>query len=152
MEKLAQFVKINSPDRRFPALCSCVDNLYGNGKTIGIHASDEKEAEEIDRRLWTYRQNSFIPHVRLGTVAGSLIEPVVIAAEGQQMPESDVLVVASRHYYDDWAADFEHVVDFAETYDKDLVERARTRFAKYREAGFRMRFDSEDVAEQRQGR
>ena len=33
---------------------------------IYVHASTEEQAKLVDEQLWTFRQESFIPHSRLG--------------------------------------------------------------------------------------
>ena len=140
MEKVAEFVQVTSPEAKMPLVCRVVERHYREGKTIAVHAGSADEAKEIDQTLWTYRQGSFVPHVRLAEAEEPLCEPVVIAVDGEAVPESDVLVCLSRSDPAQWIGQFDCVCDFAETYDEKLREAARQRFAAYRDAGYRMRY------------
>ena len=44
-------------------ICRLVEKGYKQGsKPIYIHFDSENEAKEFDSLLWTFRQESFIPH------------------------------------------------------------------------------------------
>jgi DNA polymerase-3 subunit chi len=48
-------------------ICRLVEKGYKQGsKPIYIHFDSENEAKEFDSLLWTFRQESFIPHTILG--------------------------------------------------------------------------------------
>ena len=43
--------------------CRLVEKGYKQGtSSIYIHCNNEEEANEIDALLWTFRQESFVPH------------------------------------------------------------------------------------------
>ena len=44
--------------------CDIVDLLFGQGKRVNIYTANDKEANFIDQLLWTFKQDSFIPHAR----------------------------------------------------------------------------------------
>jgi len=140
MEKTAEFIQLARPEDRVPLLCRTVERHYLRGNTVAVHLPDEAEAAELDQTLWTFRQNSFIPHVRLAAGEEPLLEPVLIACAGEQLPQSDVVVVASRTEPERWIGRFDYICDFAEVYDEKLRSAARERFAAYKAAGRRMRY------------
>lgn len=139
MEKVAQFIKLNSPERKLPLLCKWTEKHYEEGRTVAIHAADDDQAKKIDKKLWTFSQSSFVPHVIL--IEGEdAAEPVLIAVGDQEVPDSDVLMVASGRDPDGWMGRFERVYDFAEIYDSDLRLAARKRFKAYQDGGYSMKF------------
>lgn len=140
MEKVAEFIQLKSPDRKLPLLCRVAEKNFRRGNTVAIHASDEDQAEQIDGKLWTFSQNSFVPHAILERAREPVIEPVLIVFGDEQVPDSDVLMIASGRRPDGWLGRFPHVYDFAEIYDQDLRLAARERYKKYQEAGYRMKF------------
>jgi DNA polymerase-3 subunit chi len=53
---------------------------HGQGSKVLIVAQDQAEAEKMDERLWTYEQNSFVPHAVAGG-ADQDQEPVLISVD-----------------------------------------------------------------------
>ena len=139
-EKVAEFVELASADERLRLASQWVERLYERGRTVAVHAADRGQASEMDKVLWTFKQNSFIPHGIAGEVEEPVIEPVLIAAGDDEMPDSDVLVVVSDEGREAWMDEFDHVYDFAPLYSDELKKDARRRFKAYQEAGFRMRY------------
>jgi DNA polymerase-3 subunit chi len=111
---------------------------------LSIYTPDAAEASKQDDILWTFRQNSFIPHVRLEKASEPLIEPVIIFGrsddEAIAQAEADVLILATADGIPAWFTRFDHVYDFAEVYDEARSQAARGRFAACKAAGYRMRF------------
>ena len=60
---------------------------FGN---IYVHASTEEQAKLIDEQLWTFRQESFIPHCRLGNK--NYNEPITIGCEAYPDANFDVII------------------------------------------------------------
>ena len=140
MEKVAQFIKLKSPDQKLTLLCRWAEKHFQEGRTVAIHAADEDQAEDIDKKLWTFSQSSFVPHVILAEAEEPLVEPVLIVVGDEDVPESDVLMVASGREPDGWLGRFPRVYDFAEIYDTDLRLAARERFKAYKDGGYSMKF------------
>ena len=155
-EKVAEFIELASPAQKLEQMCLRITRCYRNGQTVAVYAPDTGEAAELDNALWTFRQNSFVPHVRLEEAEGvwrtlyaavrveeadePLIEPVLIFSGEPGDLAADVLFVASVEGDLPWFVRFPHVYDFAPVYDDELKAAARQRFNTYKEAGYRMRF------------
>lgn len=139
-EKVAEFIELASPAQKLEQMCLRITRCYRNGQTVAVYAPDTGEAAELDNALWTFRQNSFVPHVRLEEADEPLIEPVLIFSGEPGDLAADVLFVASVEGDLPWFVRFPHVYDFAPVYDDELKAAARQRFNTYKEAGYRMRF------------
>ena len=140
LERLAEFIELRSAEDKVPLVCSRTARHYERGETVSIFAPDETEAVELDASLWTFRQNAFIPHVRLEQADERLIEPVVIFSADPGEVQSDVLILASADALPEWFDRFPHIYDFAVLYDERLRQSSRGRFAACQAAGYRMRF------------
>ena len=56
-------------------VCRLVERGYKQGVSpIYIHCNNEDEAKEFDKLLWTFRQESFVPHSLIDEKNGSPIE------------------------------------------------------------------------------
>ncbi len=139
-EKVATFAELLSPEEKLRLVCTWTERHYQQGETVAIYAPDQAEAQELDAALWTFRQNSFIPHVRLEEVEEPLIEPVVIFSGDPGEVQMDVLIVASADGLPSWFDRFHRIYDFAVVYDEGLRQAGRDRYSACKDAGYRMRF------------
>jgi len=140
MEKVAEFIELRSPGEKLPRICARAAQHYEQGQTVSIYAPDAAEAEALDDLLWTFQQNSFIPHARLEKAAEPLIEPVVLFSNAPEGAESDVLILATAGDLPAWFEAFRHIYDFAPAYEEALRDAARRRYAALKAAGYHMRF------------
>jgi len=139
-ERTAEFVELQSPEQIAELVCAVALQHVERGETVAIHARDDALAGELDGALWTFRQNSFVPHVRLTEAEDPLLEPVLIFTGEPGDLQADVLVMTPEGDVPDWFAGFAQVYDFAPVYDEDLKQAARQRYAACKDAGYRMRF------------
>jgi DNA polymerase-3 subunit chi len=47
---------------RLRLTCRLIEKAYKNRHRIYVHADTEKTAHQLDEMLWTYREDSFLPH------------------------------------------------------------------------------------------
>jgi DNA polymerase-3 subunit chi len=139
-DKVAEFIELRSRADKLPQVCVRTALHYEAGQTVAVYTPSEAEASELDDLLWTFRQNSFIPHVRLTAAVEPLIEPVVIFSSNPDDAMSDVLILASVDELPEWSSGFPHIYDFAEVYDEAHSQAGRRRYAALKAAGYRMRF------------
>ncbi len=129
-----EFVKLNRPERA-KILCDLAEEFYLKGHRVLVLVQDENQGITLDRFMWTWNKGAFIPHVYDNGSVDSHDEPVVIVDEDQNPNGADVLIMGAV-CDDDFVRQFKHVVDFAETYDDELLEKSRERFRSYRAHGF----------------
>ncbi|MFB6261978.1 MAG: DNA polymerase III subunit chi [Thiohalorhabdaceae bacterium] len=115
------------------AACLVTAKAYQAGYRVRLYAGDEANLAELDSRLWTFRQNAFVPHARREVVDEDFPEPVVLATDCLSPEGASVLVCAAppppeclEHY--------ERVAEFVPA-DPEYRQAARRRYAHYREAG-----------------
>jgi len=87
----------------------------------------------MDRLLWTWREQSFIPHGILGK-AEARLNPILISAGTDPAEEHDVLINL-RAQIPEYFSRFERV---AECVDQDETQKAasRERYKFYRDHGY----------------
>jgi len=139
-ETTAEFIELQSPEQIAEIVCAVALQHFERGETVAIRARDDALAEELDAALWTFRQNSFVPHVRLALAQEPVLEPVLIFTGEPGDLEADVLVMTPEGDAPDWFTVFSQVYDFAPVYDERLKQAARQRYAACKDAGYRMRF------------
>ncbi len=118
---------------RFTLACRLVEKAYRQNRRVFVHTASEEESVHMDRLLWTYRQDSFIPHGMLHKVDAS-VTPVLIGHEEDVGQEHDVLINLSNRI----PPFFSRFERLAEPLDRtpDLLTAGRERFRYYRERGY----------------
>ena len=127
------FYRISSGDL-LQAACLVTGKAYQAGYRVRLYAADEDRLAELDRRLWTFRQNAFVPHARSDRVDPDHPEPVLLAADCRDPQGAEVLICASPPPVDCLGA-YARAAEFVPA-EPDARNEARTRYATYREAGF----------------
>ena len=87
------FYSLKEPSRgdRFLLTCRLVERIYGTGQRTFIQVPDREQARHLDRLLWTFRQQSFLPH---GLVNDSdrALTPILIGYDDDPGEENQVLI------------------------------------------------------------
>jgi DNA polymerase-3 subunit chi len=115
-----------------------VEEEHAAGRRVYVWASSEAQARELDELLWTFRDDSFVPH-GLWQGQSPFDEPVAVGWRPGNPNAADCLVLA-RDASPPEIAGFARVVDFAPVDEPALREAARTRFRAFRDAGLPVRF------------
>lgn len=139
----------DSPGDRFQLVCRLVERARGADMRVLIHCPDPSQAQHLDRLLWTFRQESFLPHGIVGQAGlDHALTPILISRDGSPESESQVLInLASEP-----PAFFDRFERLCEPLDSDPAVRAagRERYKHYRERGFELkhhqvRLQSEEI-------
>ena len=82
----------SGPDALERFACRFVEKVWQRGHGVLVLTSSETEARRIDDLLWTFRDESFVPHRRLGASGAPVSEPVAVGTPGVWSGEIDVLL------------------------------------------------------------
>lgn len=118
---------------RFLLTCRLVKTIRDSDLRILIHCPDREQACHLDRLLWTFRQDSFLPHGLVGNVDPELT-PILIGSDGTPENESQALINLSLAI----PAFLDRFARVVEPLDHDSSVRAagRERYRDYRERGY----------------
>jgi len=118
------------------AACLITGKAYHSGYRVRLYAAEEARLTELDSRLWTYRQNAFVPHALQARLDPEFPEPVVLSDDCQTGASDEVLVCASPPPKE-CLGRYSRV---AELVPAEVEERnaARSRYAEYRDAGYEL--------------
>ncbi|MHB8764666.1 MAG: DNA polymerase III subunit chi [Deferrisomatales bacterium] len=119
-------------------LCERVEALAAEGGRVYLWAAAEADARRLDDLLWTFRDDSFVPH-DLWEGGAALDSPVAVGWARGNPNAADCLVLARDAHPDDLRG-FSRAVDFAPVDDPGRIEAARARFRAYRAAGLQVAF------------
>ncbi len=105
----------------------------GQGRRVLIEAIDQAEAQEMDKRLWTFKDGSFVPHFVAGG-PDQAQEPVLIDTQAENPNGAEVLI--RLHPKDPTACDgFSVAILLIPAENGPELDTCRDLYAKMREAG-----------------
>jgi DNA polymerase-3 subunit chi len=113
--------------------CRLAEKAYNLQHKVYIHSAGEAQAQLLDDLLWTFRQNSFIPHSLYPAVPADR-SPVLIGWHPDPAVEADVLLNLGENipvFFESFARVIE-LVDQNEA----VLSQSRQRFRLYRERGY----------------
>ena len=109
------------------ALPKLLEKALGTGARVLVRIGDPNRLDALDRALWTYDRDSFLPH---GTPRDGDQEqqPVLLTTEPADNPNgAQILVLVDRAHAEDAAA-FSRCLELFDGRDPDAVESARGRW------------------------
>lgn len=89
MKNNVEFLKAASPQQKLSQVTSTVEKLFLEGKRIQILGPSDEALKFIDELLWTYKPESFLPHMVAGTPSK---EVVVLSKSSANLNNADVLI------------------------------------------------------------
>jgi DNA polymerase-3 subunit chi len=134
-----EFYEIKGP-RWELVLCRVVEIAYGRGLKVYVWAESEQDARRLDDLLWTFRDDSFLPH-GLWQGGPDLDEPVAVGWKPGN-PNGATCLVLARDAAPDEVRGYEQILDLAPV-DVPLLRHARTpgsAFGHFRQRGCRSPF------------
>ena len=80
------------PDALERFACRLAEIAWRRGHRVFVLAPSDTAARRLDDLLWTFRDESFVPHRRLGGGDPPVSEPVVVGTPGEWSGPLDVLL------------------------------------------------------------
>ena len=130
------FIVLNSAVKS-RIVCDLAENCYLNGERLVIYIKSEEECKKIDLLLWTWKQQSFVPHKYFDTLSTSQKEPIVLTTN-IDTPVDYTTVILVDPLPLEKVNQFSKVIDFAEKYDSHGLELSRQRYKIYKDQGLKI--------------
>mgnify|MGYP000679939296 FL=1 len=125
-----------SVENRLRFACRLTDKAYRLGNRVFIHTESAQQTRLLDDLLWTFQQNSFVPH-SLYQDTGETPAPVLLAHDAEPDAGSQVLINLAPEV-PLFFSRFERVAELVD--ENDSVRRSgRSRYTFYKERGYPLR-------------
>jgi DNA polymerase-3 subunit chi len=121
-----------SPGGRFKLACRIVEKAYRLSHRVYLRTGNSDDSKLLDDLLWTFSQNSFIPH-ELSTANNSRESPVVIGTCLSSEDNTDVVISVADEPVSDFTA-YPRIAEIVGYSDEEKAS-GRNRFRYYREQG-----------------
>jgi DNA polymerase III subunit chi len=130
-EVLFYHLKGQTPEQVLPALLA---KSLERGWRVVVQASSDERVEALDAHLWTWREDSFLPH---GTWrdAEAAEQPIVLTANEENPNRATVRFLVDGANLSGDTAGYERIVLLFDGNDPEAVEAARARWSEAKVAG-----------------
>jgi DNA polymerase III subunit chi len=108
------------------ALPRLLEKAHAQGKRVLLRCPDAERLDQLDRLLWTYRNDSFLPHGSAADGHGER-QPIWLTTGLDRPNGAQVLVIVDGAPAED-ADQFERVLELFDGRDADAVAAARERW------------------------
>jgi DNA polymerase-3 subunit chi len=125
-----------------------VERTLERGWRALIRVESADRAATIDALLWTYNDESFVPHAIAGD-GDAARQPVLVTVEEDNANRAQVLFLAGGAVVSDWtqsAASFDRIVMLFEGRDPEALASARDAWKRARGAGLDVTYWKENAA------
>jgi DNA polymerase-3 subunit chi len=117
--------------------CLLIEKAHQQDQRVYIHTNSPEDAERIDMLLWTYRDDSFLPH-SIYDAADENSPPIRIGFDkGYAASGNDHVLVNLDKEIPSFFHKFNRIIEIVFS-DPTVQQLARERFKKYRDQGCEM--------------
>lgn len=107
-------------------------------KTV-IFTDTKERAEEIDRILWTLKQEAFIPHKIFKYEEPDALESIAITYQEINPIKAETLIMDTPCSIS-FALKFNTIYDFVDKSSDESLQKSRERYAKFKEMKYNMHY------------
>ncbi len=115
--------------------CRLADKVFRLGQRVFIHTASAEQTRELDTLLWTFQQNSFVPH-SIVQDAGGTPPPVLLGHDAE--PDASQVLINLASDVPLFFSRFERVAELVNT-DNTVRQQGRSRYSFYKERGYPLR-------------
>ena len=121
------------------ALPELLEKSYERGWRVVVQAGSEERVEALDAHLWTYRDDSFLPH---GTAAAgeTAAQPILLTTAEHNPNGATVRFLLDGVPMPPDASSYERLVLMFDGEDDDAVAAARERWGQAKAQGFEVTY------------
>lgn len=130
-EILFYHLKGQSPEQVLPAL---LQKSLERGWRVVVQASSEERVEALDAHLWTWRDDSFLPHGTWRDAEASE-QPIVLTVNDENPNRATVRFLVDGANLSTDSTGYERIVVLFNGDDPDALDAARARWSEAKAAG-----------------
>lgn len=111
--------------------CRLAEKAYRSGLRVLLAVDDQERADQLDQLLWTFREDSFVPHAPQGDGQGAAVE--INCGEDPGLHHGLLINLCSE--VPGWFSRFERLAEIV-VQQPDSLARSRSRFSHFRDRGY----------------
>jgi len=122
---------------RFIFACKLIEKAYRSGQFCYVYTDSLQQSQQLDNQLWTFRENSFIPHQIYNEPDDKVPDYQQTVLIGTQAaPEKwQKLIFNLSSSYPEQLTKTERILEILDN-NENLKQAGRQRFRQYKQDGF----------------
>ncbi|MCP4878592.1 MAG: DNA polymerase III subunit chi [Gammaproteobacteria bacterium] len=125
------FYQLNPERPRYEhVVCQLCQKAYDSKQLTLLLTQNQQQSDHLDHRLWTFSDDSFIPHDR--DECAELVTPILVHDNPDPQGERQLLINLSGSI-PAYFAQFERIIELVTEENK---AQARTHYSYYKERGY----------------
>lgn len=120
-----------------PSVVKLLEKVYDSGKKSVFFSPLEERVKIVDKTLWTFSKNAFIPHGDK-SLGFSELQSVYLTSKIENPNRATVLVMTDDFDYKSWNQDFERIICIFE--DDNSAETAQSMFSDLKNQGENVKY------------
>ena len=132
----------SSIEERRRQMLDLLDKTRGETRSV-LSGLDPQRIEALDQSLWTFREDSFLPHGREGD-ALQAFDPIILATSAANPNQAALRVLIDRAPLPEDAASYQRIVLMFDGSDEAALVDARAQWAKARKMGLDVTYWQQD--------
>jgi len=125
-----------APEHTLALAAKLAQAAWDKDKRLLIRVSDPQAARALDDHLWTFRDESFVPHEVYDGALADARARIVITTRDERPIEADILLQLAPAELG-FATGFDTVIDLVDHGDEARLAASRQRFRAWSDAGSR---------------
>jgi len=115
--------------------CRLIEKAYIQGQQIYVHTESAQQTEQLDKLLWSFRADSFVPHQMMHEQG--LEDCPVLIGHDTNPPRLMNLLINLSPQHPLFFSQFERVAEFIND-DNDTKTQGRERYRFYQQRGYEL--------------
>jgi DNA polymerase-3 subunit chi len=124
-------------ERVLPTL---IERSLDRGWRVVVQSSSQERVEALDAQLWTFRDDSFLPHATHREAAHAAEQPVLLTVHDDNPNGATVRFLIDGASMPADAAAYQRIVLMFDGTDEDALADARGRWSAAKAAGFELTY------------
>lgn len=120
---------------RWQFVCRLVEKAVSRGNRVMVATNDESTSNELDKMLWEYKPESFIPHHVASPDTNPTAHPAVVISHGTDDASQHDVLVNIRSTLPEQFSRFDRLIEIV-VQKEDVLENTRKNFAFYKKRGY----------------
>ncbi|MFW0778017.1 MAG: DNA polymerase III subunit chi [Rickettsiales bacterium] len=120
------------------ALPKLLETIISKGFRVAVVAESEERVAQLNQLLWTYDQNSFLPHGSAKD-GNEKEQPIYLTTKPEAPNDANVMLITGGAVVEDTSG-YERVADMFDGNDLSSLQAARLRWKHYKDAGLELSY------------
>ncbi|MCL9683403.1 DNA polymerase III subunit chi [Legionella maioricensis] len=125
----------DQPDARWLIACRLLEKAYSRGHRVYVHCANQEDAELLDDLLWSFRDDSFIPHNLLGE--GPEPPPPIQIGFGKEPRGFNDILLNLAPEIPSFHTKFKRIMELVSNQEAEK-EQSRAHYKEYRGKGYEL--------------